>query len=131
MNKILNFLLVLFIGSFCWYYITGLWGVRIGIVEGSSMEPTYRNGDRIMLDHYSLFFRDPRKNEVVVLRNPIDHKCDIKRIGFVPGEMVKYNNTNYCLGKDEYFILGDNTTNSMDSTDYGPVNKKNIVGVVK
>lgn len=32
------------------------------------------------------------------------------------------------LGKDEYFILGDNRDDSYDSSELGPINKKQIKG---
>ncbi|MCX6878399.1 MAG: signal peptidase I [Verrucomicrobia bacterium] len=34
------------------------------------------------------------------------------------------------LGKDEYFVLGDNTGNSLDSRYFGPVPRKSIIGKV-
>jgi signal peptidase I len=34
------------------------------------------------------------------------------------------------LGRDEYFLLGDNTNSSLDSRKEGPINKADILGVV-
>ena len=36
----------------------------------------------------------------------------------------------FVLGRDEYFVLGDNYIHSNDSRHYGPVNKKQIIGKV-
>ncbi len=36
----------------------------------------------------------------------------------------------YILGKDQYFVLGDNREVSFDSLFHGPVNKKEIIGKV-
>jgi signal peptidase I len=33
-------------------------------------------------------------------------------------------------GKDQFFLLGDNRQNSVDSRTYGPVPRKNILGPI-
>lgn len=51
----------------------------------------------------------------------------------------KLHNLGYCVGwapkpekidKDQYFILGDNKNNSIDSRDFGAVDKKNIIAKI-
>jgi hypothetical protein len=34
------------------------------------------------------------------------------------------------LGKDEYLVLGDNSTNSLDGRHFGPIQRKAIIGRV-
>jgi signal peptidase I len=43
---------------------------------------------------------------------------------------IKCGKEAYSLGKDEYFLLGDNRLNSADSRIYGPVPRQNILGAV-
>jgi signal peptidase I len=45
-------------------------------------------------------------------------------------DVETYANKNFQIGDDEYFVLGDNRPNSMDSRMFGPVHKKMIVGRV-
>ncbi len=45
-----------------------------------------------------------------------------------PGARLVRPTDEVVLGKDEYFVLGDNTGNSLDSRYWGPVPRKNIIG---
>jgi len=130
------------------------------LVRGQSMEPNFHNLDYLIIDKLSYFLREPQRGEVVVFKPPFDdHIYYIKRIIGLPGEKIIieeskitiYNkehpkgfvlNENYLrnhytsgkievnLGKDEYFVLGDNREVSYDSRRWGPVKRERIVGRV-
>lgn len=126
-------------------------------VEGDSMNPTLSNGDNLIIDKISYRFRDPSRYDVIVF--PYQHEENvyyIKRIIGLPGETVQimdgyvYINGEQLdedfgkeliedpqlaaepitLGKDEYFVLGDNRNHSQDSRDpsVGVLNRKMLVG---
>lgn len=127
-------------------------------VRGQSMEPNFQNGDYLIIDEFSYRFRDPQRGEVVVFKAPTDpSQRYIKRIIGLPGETVQiqdgkvfiYNrgvpqildenyipqsltlgNIEISLGKNEYFVLGDNRLLSSDSRRWGFLPKENIVGRV-
>lgn len=129
-------------------------------VRGESMEPNFHNWDYIIIDKLSYFFRQPQRGETVVFHPPFDDKVYyIKRVIGLPGEriLVEENNItvfnkenpqgfvlkedylknhytsgriDLTLGKDEYFVLGDNREVSYDSRKWGPVKENRIVGKV-
>jgi signal peptidase I len=58
-------------------------------VRGASMEPTYSDGEYLIIDQLSYRMRDPRRGEVIVFRFPDNHsQFFIKRIIGLPGETV-------------------------------------------
>lgn len=62
-------------------------------VSGNSMVPTYHNGDFLITEKISYKFGDPRKGNVIVLKNPRDESQDfIKRIIALPGDTIKIEN---------------------------------------
>lgn len=61
------------------------------IVVGSSMYPTFQNGDYLIVDEISYRFEKPKRGEVIVFRPPAPNNTKdhfIKRIIGLPGETV-------------------------------------------
>ena len=128
-------------------------------VVGVSMVPTLYDSQKYVLNRWVYYFRGPSHNEVVVLRDPIDNGFAVKRVigtsgdrillkdgkVFVNGQKldepylapgmptfpyVEHSECALTLGKDEYFVLGDNRKNSADSRTYGPVRRRSILGLI-
>jgi len=127
------------------------------IVSGSSMVPTFENGEYLIIDELSYHLRQPERGEVVVFRYPKNTKLFfIKRIIGLPGETIKIDGENVTvknseqkesmkldesyiknqssndleisLGTDEYFVMGDNRAYSSDSRAWGALPEKLIIG---
>lgn len=132
-------------------------GEKTSIV-GNSMAPTLHNGEVILINRIVYKLTDPKRFDIVVFK-PIKSEDDqyyIKRVIGLPGETVKIENgkiyvngqqLNYNedsdpivnaglaaqeieLGSSEYFLIGDNWNNSVDSRfeTVGNVYKDDIVG---
>jgi signal peptidase I len=129
------------------------------IVRGESMDPTFADGQYLIVDELTYRSSPPERGDVVVFKYPKDEsKYFIKRIIGLPNETVKivngkvsvssssdpdgtalneayiqdlsFENTSETLGDNEYYAMGDNRSNSLDSRIWGPLPKRNIVGRV-
>ncbi len=151
----LLFLLVLTYGSYC---AISRFLVQSVKVVGASMVPTLHDTDRYLLNRWVLLVRSPRPSDIVVLRDPSDNGFSVKRVIAVSGDSVSlqegkvfvnghllaetylrpgtetfpYNaiSQTFRCGKEQYFVLGDNRGNSIDSRAYGPVPRANILGLI-
>lgn len=94
-------------------------GVQISIgsyrVEMTSMDPTFKPNDCIMVDKLSYRFRGPHRGEVVILWPPRDKESStnpfIKRVIGLPGETVRTDSSGqvYIIDKDGFeFKLVEN-----------------------
>jgi len=130
------------------------------IVRGASMEPSFYNGDYLIIDEFSYRFSNPERGEVIVFKNPknLSQKF-IKRIIGLPGETIQINEGRVIVFQDdeaqvldesfyiseftetpgdltvslagnEYFVLGDNRFASSDSRRWGALPRENIIGMV-
>lgn len=127
-------------------------------VNGSSMESTLHSRDHLILEKISYETGNPKRFDIIVFKPYSDQNKTyyIKRVIGLPGETIQiigseiYVNDNLLvehygkdpiedggianepivLGKDEYFLMGDNRNNSTDSRDprVGIVNRSQILG---
>ena len=126
------------------------------VVRGSSMEPAFRDGDCLLVDRQAYKRHTPVRGEVVVLRLPFDGQVYLKRVVGLPGEWVRlepdwvvvnggplhepylvdtripgeFVGSDWYLGPEDYLVLGDTRSDSLDSRRFGPVGIGQIEGPV-
>ena len=116
-------------------------------VNGSSMYPTLRDKEIMILNKIGKRVNGLKRYDIVVLK---DEDYLIKRVIGLPGETIScqdgiiyingkkikddygYGETNdfdpTIIPKGQYFVLGDNRENSKDSRYIGNISKKSIKG---
>ncbi|MBI1839609.1 MAG: signal peptidase I [Verrucomicrobia bacterium] len=152
-------LMGLFLCCVASYFLASRYMVCTVIIRGRSMTPTLRDGDQYLLNRIAYLFREPKRGDLIVLRDPGHTDMAIKRIVAGPGDCIEVKDgvvyVNHSrlaehylapstqtqpgkalssgavrLGDKSYFVLGDNRQESEDSRYYGPIHRDNIVGVV-
>ncbi len=121
-------------------------------VHGQSMEPNLHENQRVIVDLISLRFREPRREEIIILDLPERNAVPlIKRVVGLPGDTVEIKDGAVYLNGEELiepylnqdtrgdmparivpegnvFVLGDNRARSNDSRYFGMVPFENIQG---
>jgi signal peptidase I len=138
------------------YLIASRYIVTAVVIQGRSMSPTLKDGDRYYLNRWRYLFNSPQRGDLVVIRDPGHNDLAVKRIIAKPydwlnlkGGMIFINGKRLeepylpkevCtdtpdhqekwiqLGRNQYYLLGDNRANSEDSRFYGVVQRRNILG---
>lgn len=87
------------------------------MVQGPSMEPTLREGQRLLVCTLTARLRAPRPGEVWVLAHPTLPLKVVKRVAAAHPDGT-------------FDVRGDNPAASTDSAAYGPVERAAFVGRV-
>ncbi len=138
------------------YALVDMASVRF-YVDGPSMEPAFVSNQRVIVSRLTYYLRPPQRGEVIVFQSPDRPGVDpplIKRVIGLPGETVtirgqevfvnrrrlhepyingpcnptRCRDSEWMLGPDEYFVIGDNRNRSRDSRVFGPVGHHDLVG---
>lgn len=144
-SAIIAIVLALFIKLFVFEFV---------LVEGSSMNPTLDDGDRLVVAKIQYYFQDPDYDDIVILHYSQGVEF-VKRVVAVGGDTVEIKDSVLYLNGEAvdepftdqstyqdypltvvpdgaYFVLGDNRDNSRDSrfADVGFIEDDDIVGKV-
>jgi signal peptidase I len=129
-------------------------------IPSGSMEPTLMPQDRILVNKLSYMFHPPREGNIVVFTKPAGvllpsniHDL-VKRVIGLPGQTIwssdgqvyinghrlaepflppgtqTHSLHRQTIPPHEYFVMGDNRSNSEDSRVFGPIPGSSIVGQV-
>jgi len=155
LKKIFNvgmFLLVVLIITF----VLNKYFIERVEVHNHSMEPTLYSGNIIMMDKHSYIKNSPKRYDIIIFDSESTTDRLIKRVIGLPGETVRIvqgkiyidgenikdiegldlpfdaglAQKDFVLDENEYFVLGDNRKESIDSRfeEIGAVKKSDIKG---
>ncbi|MFC1716721.1 signal peptidase I [Candidatus Poribacteria bacterium] len=125
------------------------------VINGHSMSPTIRHGDRVLVNRLAYRYDKPERGDIVAFK--VDSgRIFVKRVVGLPGDIIevrqgvlyrngkKVVNEPYVrfrprsLRRRSYkpgtlqngllFVMGDNRASSVDSKDFGPIPYRNVIG---
>jgi signal peptidase I len=133
---------------FIFWLVNGLVG-RYRI-DGSSMNPTLKHGEYLLINNLAYYLDDPERGDIIVFHHPNSDLNLIKRVIGLPGDEIEISNGqvkvngvildepyiqadptysgNWPVPAGEYFVLGDNRNSSSDSHTWQFLPKDNIIG---
>jgi len=128
--------------------------LKSSIVVLTSMQPNFQPGQRLIVNRVVYKLHEPERGDVIIFPNPNNPSEEfIKRIIGLPGETIEIKDEAVYINdakleepyikeptrkpfpkqkipEGEYFVLGDNRNNSIDSRQGWTVPQKSIIGKV-
>jgi signal peptidase I len=86
------------------------------IVKGHSMEPLFKEGDRIIINISAYLFSKPKPDDVVAFQTESQRGT------------ILLKKIHKRLPNSQYFLVGVNKTDSLDSYQFGAIKQGQILG---
>lgn len=130
---------------------------QICCVVSSSMKPTLKIGDYVLVNKFTYIFSEPKNGNIIVFKSPPEASPEepdeilIKRVIGRPGdtvwvsngsvfrngerlsepyvsEPISYNVPQFQVPAGKLYVLGDNREESDDSHDWGLLSRDKVIG---
>jgi signal peptidase I len=140
------------------YFLASRFVVTAVVIQGRSMTPTLKDGERYYLNRWRYLFVSPDRGDLVVIKDPGHVDFAVKRIVARPKDWLNIRDGNIFLngkrldepylptgtrtdapdmkekwiqlGEGQYYVLGDNRNASEDSRFYGVIHRAQILGIL-
>ena len=140
------------------YFLASRFIVTAVVIQGRSMTPTLKDGERYYLNRWRYLFMAPERGDLVVIKDPGHSDFAVKRIVAKPKDWLNIREGNIFLngrrleepylatgtrtdlpdmkekwvqlGENQYYVLGDNRKASEDSRFYGVIHREEVLGVL-
>ena len=122
-------------------------------VHNISMQNTLVENERLVIDKWSYYFKEPKRGNIVIINGPEYNQRIVKRVIGLPGELIEIHdgqvfingapltepyikgitladqsNFSLVVPADKVFVMGDNREHSIDSRAFGPVAYSSLEG---
>lgn len=123
-------------------------------VSGNSMANTLQNGEIMIATKFDYLLGEPSRFDIIICKYPKRTDTFVKRIVGLPGDVISiqdgilsvngekypepyityrpnYTIEEYTVPEGEYYVLGDNRSNSNDSHIIGTITREQVLGHVR
>ncbi|SMO76037.1 signal peptidase I [Melghirimyces algeriensis] len=95
-------------------------GLALSIVNGTSMEPTLEDGDRLLINKFYFMFDDPKRGDVVTFEDPNRKgKYLVKRVVGIPGDRIEIKGGD--LYRNGKYVYEPYVNTDVEDGDFGPI----------
>jgi signal peptidase I len=100
--------------------LTNQYGVALSVVNGTSMQPTLHNGDRLLINKFKFLLESPQRGEVVTFQDPADEaRYLVKRVIGIAGDFIEVKEG--LLYRNGKRVMEQYIDTVIEDLNYGPV----------
>lgn len=92
----------------------------LSVVSGQSMQPTLHNGDRLLINKFSIYLHSPNQGDVVTFQDPSNQgRYLVKRVIGIPGDRIEIKDG--VLYRNDRKVDEPYINSRIEDGNYGPV----------